>query len=71
MGDFDAVEYFEEHPERWMSAIAAAGLAALIFARKTAKAEGFFRKVWNLSLLLVQLAVVAGLVKAKQQGSPS
>ena len=71
MGDFDAVEYFDEHPERWMSALAAAGLAALIFARKMAKSEGFFRKVWNLSMLLVQLAVVAGLVKAKQQGSPS
>jgi hypothetical protein len=71
MGDFDLGEYFEEHPERWMSALAAAGIAALIFARKAAKAKGFFRKAWNLSLLLVQIGAVAGLIKAKQQGSPS
>lgn len=71
MGDFDPAEYFEEHPERWMSAIAAAGIAALIFARKTAKAKGFFRKAWNLGLLAAQLGVIAGLVKAKQEASPS
>ena len=69
MGDFDPAEYFEEHPERWMSAVAAAGIAALIFARKTAKAKGFLRKAWNLTLLLVEIGVIAGLVKAKQQGS--
>ena len=71
MGEFDPAEYFEEHPERWMSAIAAAGLAALIFARKTAKARGFFGKAWNLGMLLVQVGVIAGLVKARQQGSPA
>ena len=69
MGEFDAAEYFGEHPERWMSAVAAAGLGALIFARKTARAKGFLSKAWNLGLLLVQVGVIAGLVKAKQQGN--
>ena len=67
MGDYDPVEYFKEHPERWAIAVGSAGLAALLFARKTIKAHGLIRKVWNLGLLAIQVGVIVGLVKVRQQ----
>lgn len=70
MGDLDVAEmseYFQEHPERWAIALGTAGLAALMFARRLVKSKGFFGKVWNLALLLVQVGAIAGLVKIRQE----
>jgi len=67
MADIDVAEYFEEHPERWAGAVGAAGLAALMFLRRTVRARGFFGRTWNLLMLAVQIGIVVGLVRARNQ----
>jgi hypothetical protein len=67
MASTDLTEYFEEHPERWASAVGAAGLASLVFLVRMARAKGFFGRLWNLVMVVVQIGIVVGLVRARNQ----
>lgn len=69
MGDFDPAEYFEEHPERWLVAVAGSGLAALIAFRRLFIARGFFGKLSALIMLAIQVGVILGLVAARKRPS--
>jgi ABC-type methionine transport system permease subunit len=65
MDDFDVSEYFREHPERWAGAVGAAGLGALASLMGVMKAKGFLKRTWSLLMVVVQVAVVVGLVRAR------
>jgi len=68
MADFDAVEYFSEHRDRYVISLVAAAGATLLFLRRAGKAKGFFRKSWNLLLAIVQVGAVVGLLRVRPHG---
>jgi hypothetical protein len=67
MDGFDPAEYFQEHPERWMAAVAGTGLAAVLSFRRLFTAHGFFGKLSALVMLAIQVGVMVGLVGAKNR----
>lgn len=69
MGDFDPAEYFEEHPERWLAAVAGSGLAALIAFRRLFTSRGFFGRLAALMMLAIQVGVILGLVAARKRST--
>lgn len=69
MDGFDPAEYFQEHPERWMAAVAGTGLAALLSFRRLFTSRGFFGKLSALVMLAIQVGVIVGLVGAKNRSS--
>ena len=71
MGDgFDVAEYFREHPERWAGAVGAAALGAFASFLGLMRSRGFLKRTWKLLMVVVQVAVVVGLVRARNQEDP-
>jgi len=67
MDGFDPAEYFEEHPERWMVAVAGTGLAALMSFRRLFTSRGIFGKLSALVMLAIQVGVIVGLMGARNR----
>ena len=70
MDDFDMAEYFREHPERWAGAVGAAALGACASLIGLMKSRGFLKRTWSLLMVAVQVAVVVGLIRARNQEDP-
>jgi hypothetical protein len=67
MDGFDPAEYFEEHPERWMVAVAGTGLAALVSFRRLFTARGVLGRLSALVMLAIQVGVIVGLMGARNR----
>ena len=67
MDGFDPADYFEEHPERWMMAVAGTGFAALLSFRRLFTSRGVLGKLSALTMLAIQLGVIVGLVNARNK----